>query len=373
MSHSVQQQFRGAKVLITGATGFTGVVLARKLAAAGARIHIIARPGSDIGPLKNLDIIWFRGDVYTPSVIKKATYGIEYIFHLAASFREVQRTDEGYRKVHLTSTKLLASAAKKLPSFKRFIHISTVGVHGHIPSGESADEEYRFSPGDGYQRTKLEGEQWLADFASQNDFPCTIIRPAAIFGPGDGRLLKFFRMINSGFLPMLGKGNGMYHLIHVNDLTEIFLLAAISQKTRSEVFIAANNEPISIIDIGKIIAQALNKKMRVVRLPLRPFLLAADICQLICAQFNIQPPLYRRRVAFYINNRRFNNKKMKDLLGYHLQYNNEKGLTETALWYAEQGWLGKKRPFIPKRQAKGSNKHKEQYQPYISSSYRKHS
>ncbi|MCI5147611.1 MAG: NAD(P)-dependent oxidoreductase, partial [Candidatus Electrothrix sp. AR3] len=168
------------------------------------------------------------------------------------------------------------------------------------------------------------------------------IRPTPIFGPGDGRLLKFFKMVNNGYILMLGSGKGIYHLIHVDDLTEIFMLAAVSEKSRSQVFIAANDEPISIIDMGQAIAKAMGKSIRVIRLPIWPFFLAADICKAVCTPLGIQPPLYRRRVAFYTKDRKFNIAKLNNVLGYTLKHSNEAGLEETARWYLEQGWLEKK-------------------------------
>ena len=72
---------------------------------------------------------------------------------------------------------LLAEAARRVPGFRRFVHVSTVGVHGHIEA-PPADEICRFSPGDAYQRTKAEAELWLREFAPRNALPFTVIRPA---------------------------------------------------------------------------------------------------------------------------------------------------------------------------------------------------
>jgi len=330
--------YKNAKVLVTGATGFTGAILTRKLVEAGANVTAIARQSSKLDALQDLDINWVRGEVFDPDTIKTASKGVEYIFHLAAAFREEKDTDDDYRPVHVHSTQLLAEEVIGKAEFKRFVQVSTVGVHGNIDA-QRADENYRFEPGDGYQRTKLEGELWLKDFATENNIPFTIIRPTPIFGPGDGRLLKFFRMINKGYLPMLGKGKGVYHLIHVDDLTEIMLLAGHSPAALSEVFIAANDDPIRIEDMGKVIAKALNKKLRIIRLPITPFFWAADICKAVCMPFGIQPPIYRRRVAFYTKDRKFDISKLNNVLGYQLRYTNETGLTETAHWYVEHGWL----------------------------------
>jgi nucleoside-diphosphate-sugar epimerase len=337
---SAHAQFKDAKVLITGATGFTGRVLTKKLAAAGARINAVARASSNLGDLTGFgNISWFRGEVFDAETVRRAADGVAYIFHIAAAFREEKATEEDYRNVHVRSTQLLAEAVKGRTEFKRFVHASTVGVHGHISGDELADENYPFNPGDAYQRTKVEGELWLREFASQNSLPHSVIRPAAIFGPGDRRLLKIFKMADKGFVLMLGSGKGVYHLIHVDDLTEIFLLAAVSDKALSQVFIAANDQPIPIVDIGRLAAQALGKKIRVIRLPIWPFFLAADLCKAVCMPFGIQPPIYRRRVAFYTKDRKFSNAKLRTVLGYTPRYSNESGIAETALWYKEHGWL----------------------------------
>ncbi|WP_417913637.1 NAD-dependent epimerase/dehydratase family protein [Candidatus Electronema sp. JM] len=341
MTRSTYEQFKNVNVLITGVTGYTGRVLVKKLAAAGARIRAIARPSSDLGDLASLDIIWFRGEVFDQEIIRQAAQGVEYIFHLAAAYRQEKASEEDYRQVHLHSTRLLAEAVCGKPEFKRFLHVSTVGVHGHIPGDDLADEEYRFSPGDSYQRTKLEAEQWLTDFGARTNLPHTIIRPAAIFGPGDRRLLKIFKMASKGFILMLGKGKGIYHLIHVDDLTNIMLAAAAAGPTCCQTLIAANDRPISIVEMGQTVAEALDKKAWVIRLPIWPFFLAADICKAICAPLGISPPIYRRRVAFYSKDRKFNNAKLKRLLDYRFHHSSRSGLTATAAWYQKHGWLGK--------------------------------
>ena len=183
----------GAKVLVTGATGFTGAVLVRKLLQAGADVRAIAREPSRTKALGDLKICWHQGQVYDPAVVAAAARDVQYVFHLAAAYREAKYGDEMYEKVHTTSTRLLANAVLKNKDFRRFVHVSTVGVHGHI-ANPPADENYPFHPGDIYQETKAEAELWLRRFALENKLPFTIIRPAAIYGPGDTRLLKFFRM-----------------------------------------------------------------------------------------------------------------------------------------------------------------------------------
>ena len=332
------ENYQGKTVLVTGATGFTGQLLTKKLVEAGATVRAIARESSKLGELADLDIQWFRGEVFDPELVRRASEGVHYIFHLAAAFREVKPNKEGYNQVHVTSTQLLANAVLGKPEFECFVHVSTVGVHGHIESGR-ADENYRFAPGDDYQSTKLDGENWIREFAKENPLPYSIVRPAPIMGPGDMRLLKLFKMAAKGLFPMLGKGKGMYHFVHVDDLTNVMLLCGIRAQAKSEAFIAAGDEPISMVDIVKLVAKTLGRKVRVVRLPITPFYIASWVCEAIFPRLGMQPPIYRRRVDFYTKDRMFDNTKARQLLDYQFIYDNDRGVKETALWYQQKGLL----------------------------------
>ena len=332
----------GARVLVTGATGFTGSVLARKLAGAGAEVHAIARETSDLIKFADLKIHWHKGQVYDEAVVTGAAADVQYVFHLAAAYREARHNDEMYEKVHVNSTRLLAKAVLKNKDFKRFVHVSTVGVHGHI-ADPPADENYPFNPGDIYQATKAEAELWLKGFAAENKLPYSIIRPAAIYGPGDTRLLKFFRMAACRFLILPGTKRGLYHLVHVDDLTNVIMLAATHPAALNETFICGNPECMTLEQIASVVARELGTHFTAVRLPAAPFFIAADLCERICRKFGVEPPIHRRRLAFFTKDRSFNTRKLREKLGYTMQHTNEEGLRETTRWYCAHGLLRGKR------------------------------
>lgn len=328
----------GSQVLVTGATGFTGAVLVRRLVEQGCHVRVIARHSANVGPLKDLGIEWFRGDVYDAAVVKAAVAGVKYIFHAAAAYRVSGLPDDEYRRVHETSTQLLAEAALNQPDFKRFVHVSTVGVHGHVEN-PPANEESPFQPGDIYQKTKAEAELWLHAFAREKGLNYSVIRPAAIYGPGDRRLLKIFKLAIKPVFILLGYSKGLYHLIHVEDLVSGMLLAAVHPAAQGEAFICGNPEAVTQEHMGRVIAAALGKKCRVLRLPAWPVFFAADLCEAICKPLKIAPPLYRRRVAFFTKDRSFDTRKIYERLGFRPQFSDEEGLAQTARWYRDHGWL----------------------------------
>ena len=326
-------------ILVTGATGFTGGTLVRKLCERGVAVRAIARASSNRESLQDLPIEWHVGDVFDPSVVERAVSGVRGIFHVAAAYRQAGLADDVYRQVHGESTRLLAAAAMKQPAFQRFVHVSTVGVHGHIEH-PPADENYPFGPGDVYQRTKAEAELWIRDFAVRQGLPLTVIRPAAIYGPGDRRLLKIFKMAAMPICLLPGRAGGpLYHLIHVDDLTEAMLVAARHPAALGEVFICGDPAALELPDILRIIGAEYGRKIRILRLPVWPFFLAAGICETLCRPLGVEPPLYRRRVAFFTKDRSFNTARLRERLGFACRRTTGEGLRETARWYVEHGWV----------------------------------
>ena len=332
------EELNNRQVLVTGATGFTGAVLVRQLVEGGAKVRAIARASSKVEAMSALPVEWIRGEVFDAATIWQAMAGVEVVFHVAAAYREAGISDETYHQVHVQSTQHLAEAALSNPGFKRFVHVSTVGVHGHIEH-PPADENYPFHPGDIYQKTKAEAELWLRDFAAKTGLKFSVIRPAAIYGDGDRRLLKVFKMAAWPVFPLLGRGKGLYHLIHVEDLARMMRRAAVHPAAENEIFICGNPSAVTLEEMGRTIAQTLGYPFRPVRIPAWPFFLAADLCEKICRPLGIEPPIYRRRVAFFTKDRSFDTRKVRERLGYEYLYTNESGLIKTTRDYVARGWL----------------------------------
>lgn len=329
----------GSTILVTGGTGFTGTNLLRKLVGVeDVEVRGIARLSSQIDADLFDAVTWYRGDVYDAEIVEEAVEGVNYIFHLAACFRDPGAADEEYRKVHVESTKRLAKAARAQPGFRRFVHTSTIGVHGHIED-PPADETAPYNPGDLYQKTKLEGELWIRDFAEENELPLSVIRPAAIMGPSDRRLLKLFKFAQYGFFPLLDGHDTRYHLIHVEDLTDCMILMAHHSRALGEVVICGNAEPTSVAEMLTQIGELLGTNVWFISLPSIPLFWIADVVEHLSRLIGVEPVLYRRRVAFFTKDRAFDTGKLQDVLGFEYRYDNREGIRDTAQGYIERGWL----------------------------------
>lgn len=323
---------------MTGGTGFTGRSVVAQLLAAGARVRGIARDPARIAPGQADGVTWLQGNVYDEGVVAEAMAGVQYVFHIAACFRDAGAEDEEYRRVHVGSTQLLARAALAQPEFRRFVHVSTGGVHGHIEN-PPADENAPYAPDDVYQRTKLEGELWIREFAAREGLSLAVVRPAPIMGPGDRRLLKLFKFAKRGVFPLLSGHNTLYHLIHVEDLAACILLCAHHPAAEGEVFICGNPEPTDVVTMLTQMGELLGARVRFISLPAGPLFAAADAVEWVSKQLGVEPFLYRRRLAFFTKDRAFDTRKVRDRLGFTPRFTNESGIEHTAQGYLEAGWL----------------------------------
>ena len=328
----------GATVLVTGGTGFTGTNLLRKLAVFSGEVRCIARESSYIEDDLADRVSWFRGSVYDEKLVQRAMRDVNYVFHLATCYRNAGAEDREHWKVHVKSTRLLAEAALEQANFVRFVHTSTIGVHGHV-EGAPVDEEAAFDPGDIYQETKLEGELWIRDFADRKGLPLAVVRPAAIMGPEDRRLLKLFKFAKWGVFPLLDGHNIAYHLIHVEDLTDCMILCAHDERAVGEVFICGNTTPTTAVEMLTEVGKMLENTVRFVRLPSRPLFLLADAVEWVSKRLGVEPILYRRRLAFFTKDRAFDTRKLQNVMGYDYRYDNKMAIRDTAQGYLDRGWL----------------------------------
>jgi dihydroflavonol-4-reductase len=325
----------GGLTLVTGATGFTGSHLVRSLVADGIPVRVIARSEEKARKLLPGEVEVVEGDIADREVIERSMQGVGTVYHLAAVYREAKHPDLRYREVNVEASRLLLEAAHRA-AVRRYVHCSTVGVHGHIAS-PPADESAAYAPGDVYQATKCEAEQLALSYRDR--IPLAVARPTAIYGPGDTRLLKMFRLITEQRFPLLGGGENYYHTVHVKDLVRGLRLLGTHSKAVGEVFILGGESYLKLSELAALIANAAGVPAPWLRLPVRPFQLLGSLVEKLCVPLGIEPPIHRRRVDFFTKSRAFTIEKARRLLGYRPEVRLADGIRETMDWYLANGYI----------------------------------
>jgi len=324
-------------VLVTGATGFTGSHLCRHLAQAGFRVRALIRPNSSRALLQGLAVEPAEGDLRDPESLAAACAGVHAVYHIAALYREGGSGRAEFWEVNVEGTRRLLEAAEAA-SVSRFIHCSTVGVHGHVEN-PPADEDAPLSPGDDYQASKLEGERVAAAFGRERGLPVAVFRPVGIHGPGDRRFLKLFRWIRRGRFILFDGGRALYHLTYIDDLCRGILLCGTHPKAPGRTYILAGPEYTTLAELCRRIAAVLEVAPPRIKLPAAPLWLAGAACELVCRPLGIDPPIYRRRVDFFRKSRAFTFERARRELGYEPKVGLDEGLRRTAAWYRDHALL----------------------------------
>jgi dihydroflavonol-4-reductase len=262
----------------------------------------------------------------------------EVVYHLAAVFRRAGVPDSLYREVHVDATRRLIEAATAA-GVRRFVHCSTVGVHGDVAGDGPADEDAPTAPGDIYQQTKLEGEDVARETAARTGLPLTVVRPGPIYGPADRRLLKLIGGVARGRFLLLGSGRPHFQMVYVDDLVEGFRLAAERPEGVGRTYILTGEEAPTLRELVQEIARVARAPVPRLRLPVWPFWLAGALCEAVCIPFGVEPPIYRRRVKFFTNNRWFDISRARSELGFSPRVSLREGLRRTLDSYRSLGWI----------------------------------
>lgn len=326
------------RILVTGGTGFTGSHLVRRLLSRGHEVLVLDNQRSEAcDELAELGARITLGSITDQGLVSRLVAGCEVVHHLAAAFRKVNLPKSEYWNVNVNGTRYLLEASAKA-GVRRFVYCSTCGVHGNVRNPPAA-EDAPIEPEDYYQYTKYEGEKVAHEYM-QRGLPIAILRPAAIYGPADpGRWLMLLRRIAAGRFWMFGDGKATYHPLYIDNLVDAFELAAEKEAAIGQTYLIADEEYYSLNELVRIIGETLGVRVQIVRLPFFPLWLAAVLTEAVCWPLGISPPLFRRRVDWFRQNRAFDISKAKRELGYQPKVDLHAGLAETIRWYVERHYL----------------------------------
>jgi len=322
------------RALVTGASGFIGSHLAGSLRRNGWSVRCLVRKTSSRERLPREGMETAIGELADRASLRSALNGITTIFHLAGRVRAAGRRE--FFAANLEGTRNLLQAARETGGVRRFIYVSSLSAAGPSPDGRPLREEEEGRPVSFYGESKLAAEREARLF--RDDFTVTILRPAAVYGPGDRETLQLIRLAARGWKFQPGGREATFSSIHVRDVVAGIILAAGRAGKNPATYFLADGNTYSWEETSRLLREILGKKACFVRVPWTAGSAAIRIAA------GIFP---RSPAAFYLDKiREMSHKywvcdisRARRELGFSPRYDLPLGLKETIEWYRTAGWL----------------------------------
>ena len=325
--------------LITGATGFIGPHLVKKLADDGHFCRCLVRSSSQTDFLKAAGVEVVEGDITRPQSLTGLADGIDRVLHMATlgHMSNFAVTETMFEAINVHGTRNIMTEALRA-GVGRVVHCSTVAAMG-ICEDVPATEESRCNPHHPYGRSKLQAEQVVLDLVANQGLPAVIIRFSMVYGPGDPRdILKLTRLARKGLFPKVGRRPKLTPLIHVNDAIQGLLLAA-EKGVPGEKYLITNQDSLPFDEIRKILQKALGVTRLPFYVPEWAALSIASLAEKIYPLIGKTPPVSRKNIESTLADRVFSIEKARRELGFDPEVDPAEGLRETVTWYKQRGWV----------------------------------
>lgn len=312
------------KVLVTGANGFVGVPVCRRLLAEGwTPIAAMRRPHPMPDGVETR-IVEALGPT-TPWA--KALQGVDAVVHLAGRAHVMRETvtdpEAAFHAVNTAGTLHLAHQAKE-QGVRRFVFMSSIKVNGDITHGTPFTFEDTPAPQDAYGRSKWEAEQGLARLAhgGGGHFHVTVFRPPLVYGPQvRGNFLSLLRAAAAGWPLPLGAINNRRSLIFVDNLADAVVTSLREQAAQFETFLPSDGEDVSTPDLIRRVGTLMGRPARLVPIPPGWLILAAKVLGKGAAMHRLTGSLQVRGMAF------------RERFGWVPPATFDQGLAATVAWF----------------------------------------
>jgi nucleoside-diphosphate-sugar epimerase len=322
------------KTLVTGANGFIGSHLCELLLSRGHAVRGMVRRTSNLRWIEQLTtchssrFALVYGDVCDLDSLRRAVAGVEVVFHLGASVRDVRQFEE----VNCTGTRLLAQACIEA-GVSRFVLFSSAAAGGPAEGpSRPRREEHAPAPVSLYGRGKLVAEAVLLELRER--LHSVILRLPAVYGPRDRDLVLLLRWAGRGLLPVFG---GSFSAIHVADAVRSAVLAAERPVPSGAVYYVTDGQCYTFEDLARVIEQVLARSVWRVRVPRWFVGAAAWMSERLARNGSILNPDKARELTqeCWVASP----DKARAELGFIPEFTLATGMPQTIRWYQEMNWL----------------------------------
>lgn len=337
------------RVLLTGASGFIGYHLIRRLHREGCEVRCLLRPTSKpyFPDLSERDICY--GDLNDIGSLETAVQGCDTVFHLAGRVRA--DSFKAFLEANRHGTSNLALAASRLSNPPVFVFASSLAAMGPSTTRPKVETDYPV-PVSEYGRSKLAAERAILKFS--HCMPCSIARPSIVFGEADKMNLELFKTIKRiKICPIPGWLDKEYSWIHAEDLCELLVriarsgerltpesLADDSQSCGKGIYLASDGGGRKMSDIGREIGRSLGlKKTIALRCPPLAVLAVSGFYETRKRITGKDQPYDLAKAFESLKNWTGSPQKAELQLGFKPLAPFSKRMEQTSQWYAENRWL----------------------------------
>jgi len=329
---SINRKVAGKRIFVTGATGFIGSCLARRLHEDGAQVIGLEHHPGKGAELAQGGITVVTGDIADRSRMKEIlARGVDIVMHIAAWLRG--RPYENYKKFNIEATRQLAEVCSE-NGVGRLVFASSIAVYGLHGDADVSEMTPLRLYGDLYGDSKIMCEQTLTDPSHSWNIETVIVRPGMVYGPASpGWSIRFARWAKQGIMPLVDNGNGIAYPIYIDNLIDLLVLCAISPSAANEIYNAVDDGPVTMAQfLGGYMSMIPTK--RCIRMPGRLVQISARWAS------PLSPGLNLNYVASQlIGTGKVSNQKAKTRLSWTPHVSLDEGLRRTERWLREQGYL----------------------------------
>lgn len=325
------------RIVVTGATGFLGGHLLTRLRASEANHDLVAwaRPSSDCSGL-GADVEVRRGDWDDGLALREALEGADVVVH-AAGGGKVLRIADVYAS-NAGSTRSLVEAACDV-GVKRFVLVSSLAAAGGSKDGVPRVEDDLEKPASHYGKSKLEAERICAGASDQ--MIVRVLRPPAVYGPGDTRMVAVFRAAKRGVFPMVA-AKGTMSMVYGPDCADA-ILKLCEDTTRPEryrAYFVSDGPPYARRHFAELVGKSVGQEVNIFPIPTPLLVAAGTVNEGIGRARGKSVILSRDKVADLRQAHQVcDATRLREELGWRPSFRFDKGAQITADWYREQGWL----------------------------------
>lgn len=300
------------RILITGGTGFVGSHLANALVTQGHEVHILGRNFKASNPMA----IPLKVDLRERSAVVAACAGMDAVYHAGALSAPWGQREDFFR-INVDATRYVLEGCRA-HSVSRIIYVSSPSVvfdgRDQVSLTECAPYATHFLST--YSLTKKLGEDLVASAAAQG-LPAIILRPKAIFGPGDRSLLpRLVEVARRGRLPQIGDGTNLVDLTFIDNVVHALLLALKTDSALGKIYHITNDEHVPLWTVIRRLLERLGLPSRLRILPVSVAMTAARLMEWRAHLTGAEPPMTRYSTAILARTQTYNIEAAHRDLGY---------------------------------------------------------